>query len=535
MRIRLWLSLGALGLGVGLLITAAQLAGASRGFRQGGVFRVGQYGPSVQIDPQLAYVSTAWWLEYATAAKLFNYPDRQGAAGWRLTPEVASRYTVSRDGRTYAFLIRKRLRFSDGSPVTAASFKYAIDRAANHDLATPAAAYITDPNGTNIVGAQAVSDGKATHVRGVVARGNRVTIRLTRRDHTFLRKLAMPFFQATSTKLPLDREVTTGYPSAGPYFFVRNEPDVVTDIRRNPFYRGSRPRNLAGVNVRWNSEQTELVTDLPTFDEQPPPAAEVEGIAKRYGVNKTRFWVKPSSCLGMLAFNDERPLFKNNAALRRALNWAVDRGAYAATFPLYAAAPWTHLLAPGVPGSIAAKSLQPYADKPRLATARRLAAGHLRSGKITVGYRTSGTGPARLEVVRRALLQLGFEPAGITLKGFSGADLYDAIGKRGPRDLDLGVSMGACSDPNEPTALLDVFARDSPKHRRQLEAAKRLSWVPRLRALGKLDVALVKDVAPVAVLHTYNNLYVFSNRVDPKSLVYQGVYSDWSIPALALK
>jgi len=31
------------------------------------------------------------------------------------------------------------------------------------------------------------------------------------------------------------------------------------------------------------------------------------------------------------------------------------------------------------------------------------------------------------------------------------------------------------------------------------------------------------------------NLYFFSRRVDPKSLVYQGVYSDWSIPALALK
>jgi hypothetical protein len=25
---------------------------------------------SVQIDPQLAYITTAWWLEYATAAAL---------------------------------------------------------------------------------------------------------------------------------------------------------------------------------------------------------------------------------------------------------------------------------------------------------------------------------------------------------------------------------------------------------------------------------------------------------------------------------
>ena len=33
----------------------------------------------------------------------------------------------------------------------------------------------------------------------------------------------------------------------------------------------------------------------------------------------------------------------------------------------------------------------------------------------------------------------------------------------------------------------------------------------------------------------YNNLFLFSNRVDPRSLVYSPVYTDWSIPALSLK
>lgn len=77
---RLWAGVAALALGVALLVTA-QLASASRGFKQGGIFNYGTAGASVQIDPQLAYVTTAWWLEYATAAKLFNYPDRRGQAG----------------------------------------------------------------------------------------------------------------------------------------------------------------------------------------------------------------------------------------------------------------------------------------------------------------------------------------------------------------------------------------------------------------------------------------------------------------------
>ena len=45
----------------------------------------------------------------------------------------------------------------------------------------------------------------------------------------------------------------------------------------------------------------------------------------------------------------------------------------------------------------------------------------------------------------------------------------------------------------------------------------------------------MRNVAPVAVTNTYNNLYFFSDRVDPRSLRYHRVYQDWSIPALALK
>ncbi len=56
-----------------------------------------------------------------------------------------------------------------------------------------------------------------------------------------------------------------------------------------------------------------------------------------------------------------------------------------------------------------------------------------------------------------------------------------------------------------------------------------------LEAFGRLDIEIMRKVAPMAVERTYNNRYFFSNRVDPKSLVYQGIYQDFSIPAMALK
>src|SRR5580765_2472540 len=198
---RRWLSLAMLALG-GALMVAAQLSWAAPE-RTGGVFVVGTRGASVQVDPQLAYITTAWWLEYATAAKLYNYPDKRGPAGSFLPPEVESGYRVSNGGRRYTFFIRPGFRFSDGAPVTARNFVYASDRVANHDLASPGAQYITDPKGTNIVRAKEVNDGEGTHVRGVRAKGNRLIINLSRPDCSFLSKITMPFFQATSTKLPI--------------------------------------------------------------------------------------------------------------------------------------------------------------------------------------------------------------------------------------------------------------------------------------------------------------------------------------------
>jgi peptide/nickel transport system substrate-binding protein len=533
---RLWLSLAMLAAG-GALLAGSALAG--RSLRQGGIFRVGIAGPSVQIDPQVSYITTAWWLEYATAAKLYNYPER----GALLRPEVASHFKVSNGGRTYTFFIRKGFRFSDGTPVRARNFAYAIDRTASKQLASPGAQFITDSNGTDIIGARAVNNGEATHVSGVVARANSLIIRLRRPDPAFLTKISMPFFQATSTKLPLTREVTRGYPSAGPYRFSRNDVNVLTSLRRNPYYRGRRPRHLVGVDLRWNlNEHTafEQVT-ANELDEGPLPAAEVQVVADRYGVNKSRFWAMPSNCVSYLALNSRRTLLAD-VRMRKALNWAVDRTAFAGQGGAYSMTPWTHLLPPRFPGSVMKRRLQPYSVHPNLAKAQRLAGSHIKSKRITVAYRSSGTiNPARAQLIRRDLIRLGFRPSNITMKGYSGADIYDAMGRRA-NNIDLGVSFGWCGDLPDPYAILGFFldpysplAVNSLKYRVKLARANALGPTARIRALGRLDLELTRNLAPAVVMGSYNSRYFFSNRVDPRSLSWQPIYQDWSIPELALK
>lgn len=551
---RLWLSLAMLSVG-GALMAAAQLAGAAP--ERKGVFKVGTTGASLQVDPQLAYTATTWWLEYATAAKLYNYPDKRGPAGSILVPEVASRFSVSNAGRRYTFFIRKGFRFSDGTTVTARNFKYAIDRAANHDLASPAAGFITDPKGTNIVGAKDVNDGLTNHVSGVRARGNKLIVDLEEPDGTFLSKITMPFFQATPTNLPLDREVVDvssmeELPSAGPYAFTRNEVDTLTSIRKNPYWTPGpgrkRPRNLAGLDLRWGlNEQTAYNQVLRNeLDEGPLPAASVQEVADRFGVNRSRFWTKPVNCTGYLPLNMANDLFKGNLKLRQAVNYAINRRAYVAQAGPYAGQPWTHLFNPGVPGW---KNVNPYPIDPDLARARELAAGHFRDGKITVYYWSSGTvAPAQAQIVRQDLINLGFEPENITMKGWWGG-LYVPYGQKGT-DMDIAVSTGWCSDYPDPFDWINVLLyggfiqaennvnysyMDLPRWNRRMETAAKLVGPKRYKVYGQLDLDIMRQVAPMAVERTYNNRYLFSDRVDPKSLVYQGIYQDWSIPALALK
>ena len=90
-------------------------------------------GDEAALDTSTA----AYQIEYATCAKLLNYPDAPSPEGWPLRPEIAQAMpTVSPDGRTYRFIVRPGYRFSPPSDqvVTAATFRYSIERALSPKL-----------------------------------------------------------------------------------------------------------------------------------------------------------------------------------------------------------------------------------------------------------------------------------------------------------------------------------------------------------------------------------------------------------------
>jgi ABC-type oligopeptide transport system substrate-binding subunit len=217
---------------------------------------------------------------------------------------------------------------------------------------------------------------------------------------------------------------------------------------------------------------------------------------------------KLPTCSYDVYVNQRRSLFRGNAALRKALNFAVDRTAFAG-----AAKPLTHLLAPGMAGSA---STRPYPVRPNLARARQLASGHLRGGAVEVAYQSQGSNAsANAQLLKDALVGLGFDEGRIEMVAFAGFDLQTAAFTKGaPYDLVLG--LGTCPHSRDSASVLKSFvdpkgrlgqyATDSSLYRRKLASiSRRLRGRARLVALGKLDVEIMRNLAPAVPLYASGN------------------------------
>lgn len=562
MHRRTWLTVAMLAAGASLLVAAgfaspasstpAGPAKAGKGaLKRGGTLRVNLPGTDIDdIDPSIAYGTTTWHIQYSTALKLLNYPDAPAPRGSRLRPEGASRYTVSRNGKTYTFFIKSGYRFSDGRKVTAANYAYALNRAADKELQSPAFQFISDPNGTNIIGAQAVRDGKAGKMAGVRVSRNKLIIRLTKADPTFLAKISMPFFQAMSTRLPRSKKVISvasikDLPSAGPYFVSFREPNRSVTIKRNRFYRGSRPRNLDAINIRvqvnLESSFNEVKGNQVDFSLGLPSTAAAE-LSRQYGVNKGRYRVSPSNCVSYIAMNTQNPLFRNNAQLRKAVNFAINRQAMINLGGLYVGQPHDQILPPGFPGF---RNAVLYPAKPNLARARQLARGRVRQGTWKYFHTLSGVNPQRMELVRASLAQIGIT---IDPQGFRGFAIYDAAGTRGSEHAF--TTAGWCQDYPDPYDFINILLYGGniqadnnnnlayfniPSYNRKMERAAKLLGNARLRTYGALDIDIMRNQAPWAPWNNPTNQFFLGARIDPKSFVYQPIYEEAPYNVLALR
>jgi ABC-type oligopeptide transport system substrate-binding subunit len=469
-------------------------------------------------DPSLAYGTISWQIEYATALKLVNYPDKAPPAGGRLQPEAAvGMPIVSNNGKQYKFTIKKGLKLSNGETVTAKNFQKSIFRALTKSMQSPAATFIQ-----NIVGAQAMIDGKANSAAGVVAKGNTLTIKLTQPDGGLLSKLGMPFFQALSLGMKNDPKGVDSYPSGGPYVISSRIPNRRIVLTRNKFYKGKRPANVDtfDITVNTNLDQSLLQVKSNQIDYDMgglPPTAHA-GLASQYGTNKGQYQVHPLVETDYVALNTSRPSF-GTAATRKAANFAIDRPAMLRVRGAFAGKRTDQILPPGMGGFKDVKAY-PLAGA-NYAKAKALAGS--KCGSIRLDSTTSATGQALAQVLKYNLTQMGCD---VNVKLFQGFQLYVADGTKG-EPFDAAIA-GWNQDYPDPYDFLDILLNGNNIHadnnnnlayfnsagvNKQLDQANRKVGPARYRAYGNLDVSITKNYAPWAAYDNRNEREFVAKRV----------------------
>ena len=397
MQRKLWLSVALLATGAVLLVTAGLASPASSApakagaVKAGGTLRLSKSTDIDYVDPALAYFTDSWELEYITTARLFSYPDKPGSAGAQVIPEVVQTYTVSKDGKTYTFVLKKTYKYNTGRTIGPADFAYAFNRNADPKMQSPATAYMHE-----IVGADAVTDGKAQSISGITAKGNVLTIRLTRSLPDFLARLTMPFFTPLPPGTPHDPDGINNPAGSGPYYIASRQVNRQLIIKRNTNYKGPRPHNVD--QIVWTIGPTLEACRLETEQNQVdycvdgiPPASYKE-IADKYGIKGAtgngQFFFNPQLGTSYFALNNDRPAFKNNLSFRKAVNNAIDRPALVRAGGYLGGKRTDQILPPAM-----TKDVNVYPLKGANPTvAKKLAAGHMPPGNQLTLY-TANRGP----------------------------------------------------------------------------------------------------------------------------------------------
>jgi peptide/nickel transport system substrate-binding protein len=80
------------------------------------------------LDPARTIEASAWQFNHATYDSLVTF-DGEDLRTPR--PSLATRWTVSADGKTYTFTLRPNVKFVSGNPLTSADVKWSLDRVIN--------------------------------------------------------------------------------------------------------------------------------------------------------------------------------------------------------------------------------------------------------------------------------------------------------------------------------------------------------------------------------------------------------------------
>jgi peptide/nickel transport system substrate-binding protein len=201
----------------------------------------GKNGGTITIASGTAPLSADQALDFTTQGNelysVINTPlltfvrGVQGTGGSKIVPALAkSLPTVSNGGKTYTFVLRPNLHYSNGTAIKASDVAYALQR----DLKVPwqAASFIS----AYVKGGDAFAKGKAKTISGVVTdnKTGKIAVTVVAPFAPIVDIFALPGTAPVPPNTPMKNLASTGTIGDGPYMWGPISPNHSYTVVKNP-------------------------------------------------------------------------------------------------------------------------------------------------------------------------------------------------------------------------------------------------------------------------------------------------------------
>jgi len=503
--------------------------------KEGGILKATYASFPDYMDPQLSYTAEGWTAMGEVYIPLLTYEHATGQPGTKVVPGLAKELPkISNGGKTYTLFLRPGLKYSDGTPVKASDFPYAIERLFKVNSGG-------SPFYTTIVGAEQFAKTKTGGIPGIKAddKTGEIQITLEKPRGTFENELALMFAAPVPQGTPNEDLSANPPPGTGPYKLINVHPGQGWEYERNPFWAKANSKAMpeyptgqidgAEVDVIRNPQTQVNDIEQGKYDwmQNPLPANRLQEVLSKYEGSQVEnfstistyyFWMNTQKA----PFDDPR--------VRQAVNYAVDPEALERIYAGQLAAS-QQILPPGMPG------YEKFALYPHdLAKAKQLIAeADPADREITVWTDNESPNDEAGEYYEGVLDELGFQAK---LKILNSDNYFTIVGNTSTPELDTGWGNWFEDYPNpndffEPLLSAAAIQPTNNTNWAQIEDAKLSAEIDRLRRrqLGpkqeaeyaQLDRAFMEQ-APWA---PYGNLTVatfVSSAIDLDKVVFNPTF-----------
>ena len=281
------------------------------------------------LDPGLSYTVQGWGIMWNVYLPLIGYTHANGPAGATIVPYLAKDLPkVSADGKTYSFVLRDGLKYSDGTPIKASDFAATIER--DFKIDSPGVGFFG-----NIVGADTFAKTKTGHISGITTddKTGDITIQLNAPQGDFSNILATEFAALVPPTAPAKDQSTTPLPSSGPYMIQSYAPNKKAILVRNPNFDAS----VFGGNVPAGNPDMmtidiigddtvalqRVISGQDDYDFHQIPPDRLASTQQKYG-DQIKVYT-PANTYYFFMNNRVAPF--DNLKVRQAVNYAINREA----------------------------------------------------------------------------------------------------------------------------------------------------------------------------------------------------------------